>query len=179
MTGDGCRRAERGKGAFVDPRRRARQTARPRQALVAAAVLMSLVLVGCGPRDPDPVAQPAPGVTTFEEGRFDNLPQYPRSEPLGPRHEKDDVVARSFKVRGASPDQILNFYRDALKERWRMVTGVEKLGVGTLRADWVDDEYRLRVSATRENKLDDRGDAGTSAAAQYSITLNPLPVGSP
>ena len=163
----------------MEPERRARQTATPGQALVAAAVLMSLVLAGCGARDPDPVAQPAPGVTTFEEGRFDDLPQYPRSEPLGPRQEKDDVVARSFKVKGASPDQILNFYRDALKDRWRMETGVEKLGVGTLRADWVNDEYRLRVSATRESELDDRDNAATSAVAQYSITLNPLPVGSP
>ncbi|MDQ3643525.1 MAG: hypothetical protein M3450_19160 [Actinomycetota bacterium] len=35
---------------------------------------------------------------------------------------------------------MLELYRDALKERWNMITAVEKLGVGTLRADWVDDE---------------------------------------
>lgn len=173
-------RVRRGKGACMNdhevPERRSRT---PHRAPVLLAVLLSLVVAGCGSRDPDPVAQPAPGVTTFEEGRFDNLPQYPRSEPLGPRHEKDGVVARSFKVQGASPDQILNFYRDALKERWRMVTGVEKLGVGTLRADWTNDEYRLRVSATRESELDEPDDAATSVVAQYSFTLNPLPVGSP
>ena len=158
---------------------RARRVRTSRRALVPGVVLLSLVMAACGPRDPDPVAQPAPGVTTFEEGRFDNLPQYPRSEPLGPRHEKDGVVVRSFKVQGASPDEILNFYRDALKERWTMVTGVEKLGVGTLRADWTDDEFRLRVSATREGELDEPDDSVRSAVAQYSLTLNPLPVGSP
>ena len=142
-------------------------------------MLLVVVLVGCGPRDPDPVAQPAPGVSTFEEGRFDDLPQYPRSEPLGPRHEKEGVVARSFKVQGASPDQIMSFYRDALQDRWRMITGVEKLGVGTLRADWVDDEHRLRVSATRESELDERDDAARSVVTQYSLTLSPLPVGHP
>lgn len=151
----------------------------PRRALVPAAVLLSLVLAGCGPRDPDPVAQPVPDVTTFEQGRFDNLPLYPRSEPLSPKTEEDGVVARSFKVRGASPDQIMTFYRDALKERWRMVTDIEKLGVGTLRADWTDDEFRLRVSATREGEIDDPDDAARSAVAQYSLSLNPLPAGSP
>ena len=149
------------------------------RASVPAALILSLALAGCGPRDSDPVAQPAPGVTTFEEGRFDNLPQYPRSEPLGPRHEKEGVVTRSFKVQGASPDQIMSFYRDALQERWTMITGIEKLGVGTLRADWVNDEYRVRVSATREGELDERDDTAKSVVAQYSLTLNPLPVGNP
>lgn len=142
--------------------------------LVTGTVLSAVVLAGCGAGTANPVAQPAPGVTTFEEGRFDDLPQYPRSEPLGPRHEKDGVIARSYKAAGASPDQVLEFYRDALQERWNMVTAVEKLGVGTLRADWVDDEYRLRVSATRESLLDSEEDASETAATQYSLTLHPL-----
>ena len=172
--------AGRGNGPYVNPTEvPARSPRTPGCALIPAAVLLSLILAGCGSRDADPAAQPAPGVTTFEQGRFDNLPQYPRSEPFGPRSEKDGVVARSFKVKGATPDQIMNFYRDSLKDRWTMVTGVEKLGVGTLRADWRDGEFRLRVSATRESELDDRDDAGTSAVAQYSLTLNPLPAGSP
>ncbi len=141
---------------------------------VTAAALVALGLGGCGAGETDPVAQPAPGVTTFQEGRFDDIPQFPRSEPLGPRHKKDRVVTRSYKAPGASPDQVLDFYRRALQERWNMVTAVEKLGVGTLRADWVDDDYRLRVSATRESLLDSQDDASQTAVAQYSLTLHPL-----
>ena len=152
------------------------------------------VWASVGTRGSDPVSRPGrlwasrprprrpagPGRHDLrEEGRFDNLPQYPRSEPLGPRHEKEGVVTRSFKVQGASPDQIMSFYRDALQERWTMITGIEKLGVGTLRADWVNDEYRVRVSATREGELDERDDVAKSVVAQYSLTLNPLPVGNP
>ena len=142
--------------------------------LVTGTLLSAVVLAGCGAGTADPAAQPAPGVTTFEEGRFDDIPQFPRSEPLGPRHEKDGVVARSYKAPGASPDQVLDFYRDALQERWSMVTAVEKLGVGTLRADWVDDEHLLRVSATRESLLDSEDDASETAVTQYSLTLHPV-----
>lgn len=140
-----------------------------------SGVLLSLMLPGCGAGGRHPVAQPAPGVTTFEPGRFDDLPQYPRSEALGPRNEQEGVVARSFKVQGASPDQIMTFYRDALRPPWRMITQIEKLGVGTLRADWVGDDYRLRVTATRESELDQTDDAATSVVAQYSLSLDPLP----
>ena len=142
--------------------------------LVTGTLLSTVVLASCGAGTTDPAAQPAPGVTTFEEGRFDDIAQFPRSEPLGPRHEKDGVVGRSYKAPGASPDQVLDFYRDALKERWSMVTAVEKLGVGTLRADWVDDEHLLRVSATRESLLDSEEDASETVVTQYSLTLHPL-----
>ncbi len=144
-----------------------------RRFLVATGLLAG-VLGGCGSGEADPVAQPAPGITTFGPGRFDDLPQYPRSEPLGPRNEEAGVVVRSYKVPGASPEQILEFYRQALEERWNMVTEAERLGVGTLRAEWVSEEYRLLVSATRESELDSRKDASNSVVAQYSLTLHPL-----
>lgn len=147
---------------------------RGRSLLLIGTVVSAVILAGCGAGTDDPVAQPAPEVTTFEEGRFDDLPQFPRSEPLGPRHEKDGVVARSYKAPGASPDQVLDFYRDALQERWNMVAAVEKLGAGTLRADWTDDEYLLRVSATREGELDSADDGSETAVAQYSLTLHPV-----
>ena len=108
---------------------------------LTTSVLFVLILSGCAAGEADPVAQPAPGVTTFQEGRFDDIPKFPRSEPLGPRHEKDGVVARSYKAPGGVPRSGAGFLPDALQERWRMVTAAEKLGAGTLRADWVDDDY--------------------------------------
>lgn len=144
-------------------------------ASLAFAAVTSLVLAGCGDEDPPPAAQPTPAVTTFEPAVFDDIPQYPRTEPVGPRTEEHGVVSRSYKAPGTSPEQILDFYKDALEERWRMVAPVEKLGVGTLRADWVnnDDDYRLRVSATREPLLDSQKDASETFVTQYSVTLHP------
>ncbi len=142
--------------------------------LLPAAALVMILLVGCQRGDADPVAQPAPDVTTFEQGRFDDLPQFPRSEPVSARAEERGVIARSYKATGASPQQVMDFYRQALGDRWRMVSGIEKLGVGTLRADWVDEDYRLRVSATTESGLDSRNDASETFVTQYSLTLNPL-----
>ena len=145
-----------------------------RRGLVVAIGLLAVVPAGCASRGADQAAQPAPGVTTFEQGRFDNLPQYPRSEPLGPRTEERGVVARSYKVPGASPEQVLDFYRNALQARWSMVAPVEKLGVGTFRADWVNDDHRLRVTATQEGDVLSQDDASKTVVAQYSLTLHPL-----
>ncbi len=142
--------------------------------LAAAAATLVLLIAGCAPRDGDPEAQPAPDVTTFEQGRFDELPQFPRSDPVGPRTETEGVVARSYRARGTSPEQVLEFYKDALDERWQMVTPIERLGEGTFRAEWVSDDFRLLVSATRESTLDTPDDAANPVVSQYSLTLHPL-----
>ncbi len=146
-----------------------------RRCTTLCALLAALVLAGCGPGDPDPAAQPVPNATTFEPGRFDDLPQFPRSEPVSARNEEGGVVVRSYKARGTSPERILEFYRDSLEERWTMVTGIEKLGVGTFRADWVSGDYLLRVSATREPLLDSEEGASEPFVTQYSLTLRPHP----
>lgn len=83
------------------------------------------------------------------------------------------MVARSYKATGASPQQVLEFYRDGLPPRWKMVAPIEKLGVETFQADWVDESYRLRVSATRESLLDTDDDARDAAVSQYSLTRQP------
>ncbi len=139
----------------------------------AVAFLLGMGLVACGRNGPDEGTQPAPAVTTFEQGRFGDIPLFFRSEPVGPRSEKDGVVARSYKATGASPQQVLEFYRDGLPPRWTMVTPIEKLGVNTFRADWVDESYRLRVSATREPLLDRDDDVVEPIVSQYSLTLHP------
>ncbi len=142
--------------------------------LAAAAGLLALAASGCGSADTPPAAQPAPEVTTFEQGRFDDLPVFFRSDPLGPRSEKEGVVTRSYEASGASPEQVLEFYRDALAYRWRMVTPIERLGPGTFRADWEDGQYRLRVSATQAPALDPSDDGAHPVLTQYSLTLRRL-----
>lgn len=140
----------------------------------AAAGALALSAPGCGSANTHPAAQPVPEVTTFEQGRFDDLPVFFRSDPLGPRSEKEGVVTRSYHASGASPGQVLEFYRDALDYRWRMVTPIERLGAGTFRADWEDGHYRLRVSATQAPALDTSDGGVHPVLTQYSLTLRPL-----
>ena len=145
-------------------------------ALSVTAVTGSLALVvaACASRGTEPATQPAPDVTTFEQGLFDDLPQFPRSDPVGPRTDKDGVVTRSYRARGTSPDQVLEFYREALDEGWNMVTPIERVGVGTFRAEWVREDHRLLVSATREETLDPPDDAANPVVSQYSLALHPI-----
>ncbi len=143
--------------------------------LIAVFGMLGLLIAACAPRGGDPEAQPAPEVTTFEHGRFDDLPRFPRSDPVGPRNETDGVVTRSYRARGTSPEQVLEFYEQALEQRWDMVTPIEQLGIGTFRAEWVTEDYRLLVSATRESTLDPPDDAANPVVSQYSLTLEALP----
>lgn len=155
--------------------RRARSVTKlsSRPPVLVAGVVLAVTAAGCaGEREP-PAAQPAPDVTTFVPGRFDDLPLFPRSEPLGPRTEKDGVVARSYLAKGTTPEDVLTYYRTTLEGRWRLLNPIEKLGVRTFRADWVSDDYRLRVSATDGPTLE-LDDASKNVTVQYSLTLTPL-----
>lgn len=142
---------------------------------VAAAVALVLVTGACGGGQdaPSSEAQPTPNATTFELGRFDDLPLFPRSDPLGPRNEEAGVVARSFMATGATPEQILDYYRRSLSDDWILLREPEKLGAGTYRADWANGDWRLRLSATREPSLE-LDNASREVTVQYSMTLSPL-----
>lgn len=140
----------------------------------ATAALALALGAGCGAEDLGPTAQPAPDVTTFQPGRFDDLPLYPRSDPVGPRTDAGGVAARSYRTIGTTAREVLEFYRNELPETWHLVHGIEELGESTYRADWSDGTYRLRVSATREPTLDIEDNASPERVVQYSLTLRPL-----
>lgn len=151
---------------------RARGAVRARTRLLPA-LLIAMLLGGCGDGGDGGAAQPAPDSTTFVQGRFDDLPQFPRSEPVSPTNEKNGVVVRSFLARGATPEAVLNHYRDVLISRgWRMVGNIEEIGMTTYRADWVNEEHRLRVSATSEPQLAEDAPSD-QVTTQYSLTLRP------
>jgi hypothetical protein len=145
---------------------------------LAAILAFALATAACGTaRDgPSPEAQPTPNVTTFEVGRFDDLPLFPRSDPLGPRNEKSGVIARSFVARGTTPEQVLDFYLRSLGDGWRLLKAPEKIGEGTYRGDWTSGNWQLRLSATEEPELDP-DNASKDVTVQYSLTLTPLPQG--
>lgn len=157
-----------------DPRQWSKaKTAARGVARAAAAALIVAALGACGEDEEQAETQPAPAVTTFEQGRFGDVPLFPRSEPIGPRSEKREVVARSYRARGTTPEGVLEYYRDALdQQRWTMLGPIKQIGVGSYRAEWASGDRRLRVSATRAPGFDSEAPS-EQALVQYSLSLRP------
>lgn len=137
---------------------------------LAAVVLVLLVAAGCGGDEQRPSTQPAPDETTFQRGDFEDLPRYPRSEPLGERTEKDGAVARSFEATGATPEAVVEWYRDNLA-RWQLDQPPAPIGERTYRGRWSRDAFFLVVSATAAPTLSN--DDGSTVSTQYSLSLEP------
>lgn len=149
-----------------------------RRTVAFVALALALAIGACG-SDRDgggPSAQPTPDATTFQPGQFDDLPVFPRSEPLGPRNDENGSVSRSFVALGTNPEAILRYYRGALGEEWRLMHEFERLGQGTYRADWTDGQWRLRISATEEPSVD-IDNASRETTVQYSLHLHPVEPG--
>jgi hypothetical protein len=138
---------------------------------VRAAVLSIAILGACGDGDEREGTQPAPGVTTFEQGRFDDLPLLPDSDPFGPRSEQAGIVARSFRTTGVTPGGVIDFYQGELTAAgWELAEPVFRDDTAS-RADWVTDDWRLEISATRIQ--DRQNPSSTDVAVQYSLVLRP------
>lgn len=131
-----------------------------------AGVAAASLTAACGNADVAPEAQPATDGANFVQGTFDELPRHPRSAPAGERSQKRDVVAQSFKVNGATPEAVMEFFQRAL-DGWTMVGEVEKIGVNSFRGHWKRDRLRLTVTATGGPTLSEEGEV----ASQYSLSL--------
>ena len=140
--------------------------------LLIAAVLPVGLLAGCGDDEEPAVAGdalPAPDVTTFSGGDFDDLPLPPRATPVSERAEEDGVVSRSFEVRNTQPEALLAFYHDALQE-FPVVEEPEEIGVGTHRGRWDVDGRELTVVAQTAETLEDNPGA-PEVLTQLSLSL--------
>ncbi len=157
-------------------RDRRRPAAMPFPCLLTALLIAGLLLAGCGTNDErrGSGAQPAPGTETFEQGLFDEIPRFPRSEPLAPRTEKSDVVAQSFRARGATPEQIFDFYRGSL-DGWDLVTLAQPPGetADTLRGKWAREQWILTISASPAPTVEGQNESAIVAYSQYSLSLEP------
>ena len=143
-------------------------------ALVAGAAAMSVVFSSCSPSDEG--TQPAPAVTTFEQGDFEDLPLPPRSEPVGERSEEAGVVSRSYAVRDTSPERVLAFYSEQLPAP-AVLEPPHDIGAGTFRGRWLLDGRELTVSATVEDTLEavERFGEDVGVITQFSLSLAPAP----
>ena len=141
--------------------------------MILAAVMVSVV-GSCGGGAEEPEAQPAPGVTRFtEDGIFDTIPTYPRSDPLGPRREVRDATVRTWSVRNATPEQVLRFYADALvADEWDEMEAPHAVNK-SWRGSWRRQGATLQVSAGPAPTVEQPEPASPDPIAQYSLTLRP------
>ena len=145
-----------------------------RPVVIALTVAVASLLSGCGGDSDPPEAQPAPGVSTFVAGRFDDLPLHPRSDPVGRRSETDGVITRSFATRGITTEGVLEFYADVLPDRgWTPVGQVEATGPAAHQGDWASEGWQLRVSAIDATNLNVDGEGSDDVVTQYSLVLTP------
>ncbi len=141
----------------------------------SVGLLMALALGSQACADPEPRegTQPAPDVTTFEQGVFDDVPRFPRSEPLGPRSEKAGVVAQSFRAFGATPRAVVEYYARSLPG-WEQIEPITQTGTEDFRARWARDAWTLLVTAAPAPTTSDGNQADVpEPKTQYSLTLTP------
>jgi hypothetical protein len=129
----------------------------------------ALVSVGCGDDSSD--AQPVPNATAFEQEMFDDLPVYPRSDPISERADENGVVSRSYRAVGVVPQTIIDYYDAQLSaEGWNRSAAAPQSGF-VRRGDWIKDDHRVEVSA---QPIDDtQNPTSEDYAVQYNIVLYP------
>jgi len=144
-----------------------------RPAPLALLFAVTLAAGACGGAESDEGTQPAPGVTTVEQGLFDDIPRFPRSEPLAPRHEENAVVAQSFRAFGATPRGVLEHYVGSLPG-WDLVEPITQTGTTDYRGRWVRGGWSLLVTAGPAPTTSDANQADIPEPhTQYSLTLSP------
>lgn len=142
--------------------------------LLPATAGVALLLGACGGGDggaASPEAQPAPGVTTFQEGDFEGIPLPGRATPLSERVEEEGVTSQSFEVRNIPPEELMDFYLEALAEH-EVLEQPEEIGVGTSRGRWDVDGRELTVVGQTAETLEDNPGA-PEVLTQLSLSLRP------
>ena len=142
-----------------------------RRPLVTLSLFIALAATSASCRSAHEDSQPAPRVTTFARGLFDEIPRLPGTSSLGARSEKNEIVTQTFRVEGRDPHQVIEFYDSRLPSNGWLRASPAYREPSTNRADFVRDDYRLEVSsALITNAGSDDADA---VASQYSLVLRP------
>jgi hypothetical protein len=144
--------------------------------LVAALALVMIGAVGgCGHgsgRAAGPTLGAQPRASGgFVSGTFEQIPKYPSSEPLGATSETAGTVARTYKVAGATPRDVLQWYRDHLTD-WTVVTVPQAVepGAVAVRGVWTKNSTTLTITADNAPTLKSP-EAAEQNVVQYSLSL--------
>lgn len=134
---------------------------------------LALAASACTDPESEEGTQAAPDITTFEQGVFDDVPRFPRSEPLGARSEKAGVVAQSFRALGTTPRSVLDYYARSLPG-WEQIEPITQAGTADFRARWARDGWTLLVTAAPAPATSDGNQADVpDPKTQYSLTVSP------
>lgn len=146
------------------PRLGATRASAPRTVLcVLMAMMAALMLASSACSTNDQGAQPAPGAPVFKPSGFKDLPRYPNSREAGGLSVKNGVETQSFLVDGASPQNVMDFYKKELNG-WTAAK-VDESGTA-LRQDFTgpDGDF-VRLSATSLSR-------GDTNSIQYSLEFH-------
>lgn len=148
-----------------------------RRPLIVVLLLAGAVLGACGSDDGSRDrgdAQPAPGVTTFADGDFADIPLPPRAEPAGERSEQQGVVVQSFFVRDRTAEEVLQLYGTYFEgEGVATLLPPEPFGNDAWRGRWLLDGRELLVSAAPAPSVDDGEVEHADVVTQMSLELSP------
>lgn len=138
--------------------------------LAAGTIAAIGLLAGCG--DDGEAETQTSEVVDPSTDALDAVPLVPRSEPFGRPSAEDGVQTRSYEVDGTTPERIIAFYADALPaEGWTQVEPTNREDTEQ-RADFVDEDHRLEISAIASDRQASEDDA--EGGVQYSLVLRPL-----
>ena len=138
--------------------------------MVSAAVLL-VAVTSCGD---DSATQPesgggvpAPDVSSFTSGRFEDV-RLPRgATEISERTERDGAIAQSFTLTATSPENAMDFFSRTLPEDgWTVLDEPAASGTDSIAGSWSRDGRRLDVSALLAQGVDDE-------RTQFSLVLLP------
>ena len=138
----------------------------------AAAAVVLLGVTGCASSGDEEGTQPAPGVTSFQQGDFGDVPLPDRSDPVGTRSETDGVVTQTFAARDTTVDALIDFFDSQLPAAgWEPAEAYETEN-GIYRGDFTKDGRRLEVVIDQVPDLPE-DETGGAQPVQFSLILNP------
>ena len=146
---------------------------------VATSTIMIALLIGsmsaCGDSDSDgPAAQPAPDVTTFGQGDFDEIPLPPLADVAGERSVRSGVVVQSYFVRNRTPEQVVRFYETYFEgEGISAIASPEPFGNEGWRGSWLVGDRELLVSALPAPTAGGEAVEHADVVTQMSLELSP------
>lgn len=141
-------------------------------AVAALMLLVAMGVGGCGSSDAA-TGDSDEVVPVAFEGRFDQVPRAPLSDPVGSLSEKNGVTTQSFEIRGNTPKQVMAFYEKVLPSQgWTASIAPTPSGPSAYKSEWVTDAWKLRLTANSATGLGGNSDPTEAVQSQYSLELS-------
>ena len=136
--------------------------------VVVVVMMMAALTAACG-STASSGTQPGPGVTTFGEGVFSDVPLPYGATPAGPRSQKNGVDERTYGVEAHAPADVVQRMTTELGDAgWTTDQDFQEGGQNVYRGQFLKDGRRLVVSVS---PAPDLGNSGNNSGSQISLLL--------